>query len=167
MSQFTPALCFPLVISFDTMRRSFKLASIDNLSMRWKRPLLAALAYSRSASEFEFATSRTANKSRSRQRRSHQLVGEMSGWSSDAVATSREGHHQPISDLAVQHPALRTLEPPQRLRLMRVKPSRTQKCLCISRHRPVVLAAVCHRRPLNRPFCDGHHIRCPKTRPTI
>ena len=62
------------------------------------------------------------------QRRSHQLVGEMFGRSSDVVATSREGHHQPISDLAVQHP-LRTLEPLQRLRLMRVKPSRTQKYL--------------------------------------
>src|SRR6516165_3977400 len=48
--------------------------------------------------------------------------------SAAAVATSREGHHQPISDLAVHHP-LRTLEPLQRLRLMRVKPSRTQKYL--------------------------------------
>src|SRR5262249_168362 len=67
----------------------------------------------------------------------------------------------PISDLAVQHPALRTLEPLPRLRLMRVKPSRTQKYQRIG---TAVIALLCWQLfaiaapTLNRPICDGHHI---------
>jgi hypothetical protein len=47
------------------------------------------------------------------------MRGQVFRRPSAAVATGRAGHRKPRSDLAVQHPALRTLEPLPRLRLMR------------------------------------------------